>query len=162
MADAAWPLAGLRVLDLTRLVPGPFLSLVLADLGADVVKVEDPAGGDYLRAVPPLRGSVSTRFLALNRDKRSVALDLKSAAGRDSFLRLAARADVVLEGFRPGVMDRLGLSWDVLGAGNPRLVLASISGHGPKGPHREPNRTVAQVRKNFQSSFCNFKVVQLE
>jgi crotonobetainyl-CoA:carnitine CoA-transferase CaiB-like acyl-CoA transferase len=130
------PLAGLRVLDLSRLLPGPYASLVLADLGADVVKVEDRGGGDYLRWMPPLAGEQSGAFHALNRNKRSVALDLKAPGGVEVFLRLAAGADVVLESFRPGVLDRLGVGWEALSAANPRLVLCSISGYGQDGPYR--------------------------
>ena len=103
------PLSGVRVLDLTRLLPGPFATLVLADLGADVVKVEDPRGGDWLRVLPPLRGEMSDAYHALNRSKRSVALDLRRPEGAAALRRLAARADAVLESFRPGVMDRLGI-----------------------------------------------------
>lgn len=131
------PLAGIKVLDLSRLLPGPFLTMVLGDLGADVVKVEDPKLGDYLRAIPPMAGGMSGRFLAVNRNKRSIALDLKSPAGRDAFLRMAAAADVVVETFRPGVMDRLGVGWAALSARNPRLVLCSISGYGQDGPYRD-------------------------
>jgi crotonobetainyl-CoA:carnitine CoA-transferase CaiB-like acyl-CoA transferase len=130
------PLAGLRILDLSRLLPGPFATLVLADLGADVVKVEDPRGGDPLRTLPPLAagGGESAAFLALNRNKRSLALELKSPAGREAFLRLCQGADAVVESFRPGVLARLGLSWEVLHARCPRLVLCSITGHGQTGP----------------------------
>jgi crotonobetainyl-CoA:carnitine CoA-transferase CaiB-like acyl-CoA transferase len=134
---SARALSGIRVLDLTRLLPGPFLALALSDLGADVVKVEDPRLGDYMRPMPPAKGGVSGRFHAVNRDKRSMTLDLKSPAGRDAFLRLAERADVVLESFRPGVMERLGVGYPVLAERNPRLVLASISGYGQDGPYRE-------------------------
>jgi crotonobetainyl-CoA:carnitine CoA-transferase CaiB-like acyl-CoA transferase len=130
------PLAGLRVLDLSRLLPGPYASLVLADLGADVVKVEDRSGGDYLRWMPPLAGEQSGAFHALNRNKRSLALDLKAPGGVEVFKRLAAGADVVLESFRPGVMERLGVGWEALSAANPRLVLCSISGYGQDGPYR--------------------------
>ena len=131
------PLLGVRVLDLSRLLPGPFATLVLADLGADVVKVEDPAGGDPLRArpaseVPSLADAAA--FQALNRNKRSLSLDLKSPAGRDVFLRLTDRFDVVVESFRPGALSRLGLGWEVLHLRNPRLVLCSITGHGQTGP----------------------------
>lgn len=129
------PLDGIRVLDLSRLLPGPFLTMVLADLGADVVKVEDPKVGDYLRAFPPSRGGMSGRFLAVNRGKRSLALDLKQPAHHAAFLRMAAQADVVVESFRPGVLARLGLGWDVLSQANPRLVLCSISGYGQTGPY---------------------------
>ena len=130
------PLAGIRVLDLSRLLPGPYASLVLADLGADVVKVEDRGGGDYLRWMPPLAGEQSGAFHALNRNKRSLALDLKAAGGPAVLKRLAARADVVLESFRPGVLDRLGVGWEALREANPRLVLCSISGFGQEGPYR--------------------------
>ena len=132
---AALPLAGLRVLDLTRLLPGPFATLVLADLGADVVKVEAPDGGDYLRWLPPLAGQQSGAFHAMNRNKRSLALDLKVEAGRDAFLRLARGADVVVESFRPGVLARLGLGWERLHDLAPRLVLCSITGWGQDGPY---------------------------
>jgi alpha-methylacyl-CoA racemase len=131
------PLQGVRVLDLSRLLPGPFATLVLADLGADVVKLEEPQGGDYLRWMPPLAGEQSGYFHAINRNKRSVALDLRRPEGAAAFLRLARGADVVLESFRPGVLERLGLGWDALHAANPRLVLCSISGYGQDGPYRE-------------------------
>jgi alpha-methylacyl-CoA racemase len=123
-------LAGIRVLDLTRLLPGPFCSLLLADFGADVIKVEDLGAGDYARADPPA-------FAALNRGKRSVKLDLKSDGGRQAFLRLARGSHVVLESFRPGVMDRLGVGWDVLHAENPALVYCAITGYGQDGPLRD-------------------------
>jgi crotonobetainyl-CoA:carnitine CoA-transferase CaiB-like acyl-CoA transferase len=128
-------LRGIRVLDLSRLLPGPFLTMVLADMGADVVKVEDPRVGDYLRAFPPAKGGIAGRFLAVNRGKRSLALDLKAPAGRDAFLRMAARADVVVESFRPGVMDKLGVGYAALAAANPRIVVCSISGYGQTGPY---------------------------
>src|SRR5688500_20040234 len=99
------PLEGVRVLDLSRLLPGPFLTMILADLGADVVKVEDPRVGDYMRAMGPGVGGLSGRFLAVNRGKRSLALDLKAPAQRDAFLKMVERADVVVETFRPGVLD---------------------------------------------------------
>jgi crotonobetainyl-CoA:carnitine CoA-transferase CaiB-like acyl-CoA transferase len=136
MMDAR-ALDGIRVLDLSRLLPGPFLTMVLADLGADVVKVEDPRIGDYLRQIPPAIDGISGRFLVLNRGKRSLALDLKSQAGRAAFLRMAEVADVVVESFRPGVMDRLGVGWSQLREKNPRLVLCSISGYGQTGPYVE-------------------------
>jgi alpha-methylacyl-CoA racemase len=128
------PLRGIRVLDLSRLLPGPYCTLILSDLGAEVLKIEDPAQGDYLRGMPPLRGDAGGLFLALNRDKRSLVLDLKQPAGRDVFLRLCETADVVLESFRPGVMARLGLDYDVLRGRNSRLVLVSVSGYGQDGP----------------------------
>ena len=129
------PLEGIRVLDLSRLLPGPFLTMVLADLGADVVKIEDPKVGDYLRVFPPVKGGVAGRYLAVNRGKRSLAMDLKQAAHVEAFLALVERADVVIESFRPGVMAKLGLGYDVLAARNPRLVMCSISGYGATGPY---------------------------
>src|SRR5579871_5189097 len=111
--------------------------MVLADLGADVVKVEDPRVGDYLRAFPPGRGGVSGRFLAINRGKRSIALDLKSDAGRAALLAMTARADVVIESFRPGVLDKLGVGYAALSANNPRVVVCSISGYGADGPYAD-------------------------
>jgi alpha-methylacyl-CoA racemase len=132
-------LAGIRVLDLSRLLPGGFCSLLLADFGADVIKVEDTGMGDYVRwAAPRHEGAEPSAggamFLALNRGKRSVRIDLKTDAGRDVLLRLARDADVVLESFRPGVMDRLGVGYDRLREQNPRLVYCAISGYGQDGP----------------------------
>jgi alpha-methylacyl-CoA racemase len=128
------PLSGVRVLDLTRLLPGAFCTMLLADMGADVVKVEEPATGDYMRWTPPLVDGQSALFNALNRNKRSLTLNLKSEAGRDLLLRLAEHTAVLVEGNRPGVMDRLGLGWDVLHARNPNLVMCSITGYGQSGP----------------------------
>jgi len=130
-------LDGIRVLDLSRLLPGPYLTMVLADMGADVIKVEDPRIGDYLRVLPPMKGGLSGRFLAINRGKRSLALDLKRPAGRDAFLRMAEHADVVVESFRPGVIDKLGIGWRELSARNRKLILCSISGYGQTGPYVE-------------------------
>ena len=120
-------LAGLRVLDLTRLLPGGYCTLLLADHGADVIKVEDTGAGDYARADP-------AAFASLNRGKRSIQLDLKSDGGRAAFLRLGADADVVIESFRPGVMDRLGVGCDVLREARPSLVYCAITGYGQDGP----------------------------
>jgi len=136
------PLAGIRVLDLSRLLPGGFCSLLLADYGADVLKVEDTAGGDYIRWAPPLydgaaHSAASALFLALNRNKRSIRIDLKQPAGRDVLLALVREHDVVLESFRPGVLDRLGVGPDALRAANPRIVVCSITGYGQDGPLRE-------------------------
>jgi alpha-methylacyl-CoA racemase len=128
------PLSGIGVLDLTRLLPGAFCTMLLADMGADVVKVEDPAGGDFMRWTPPLVDGQSALFNALNRNKRSLTLNLKSDAGRELLLHLVERAAVLVEGNRPGVMERLGLGWDVLHARNPKLVLCSITGYGQDGP----------------------------
>ena len=128
------PLTGIRILDLTRLLPGPFCTMLLADMGADVVKVEEPGGGDFLRWTPPLAGGQSALFNAINRNKRSITLNLKSPAGHDLLLRLVENADVLVEGNRPGVMARLGLGWDALHARNPKLVMCSITGYGQDGP----------------------------
>ncbi len=137
---SSYPLAGVRVLDLTRLLPGGFSTLMLADMGADVVKIEDPHGGDYSRSMPPFTRltsdgpPVGAVYAALNRGKRSVVLDLKSEAGRTALLDLAAAADVLVEGFRPGVMDRLGVGPQTLLARNPRLVYCALTGYGQTGP----------------------------
>lgn len=131
------PLRDVRVLDLSRLLPGPFCTLLLADLGAEVIKVEDVEGGDYIRAMGPEIGGESAYFLALNPGKKSVALNLKASAGREIFMKLAATARVVVEGFRPGTADRLGIGYDALKAVNPRIVYCSISGYGQDGPRRD-------------------------
>jgi CoA:oxalate CoA-transferase len=171
-APVRGPLAGLRVLDLTWQIAGPYCTKLLADYGADVIKIERPAGGDPARRTPPFfeRGDIdtpppphyggSTRetpgergdgeaaasradlersllFLYLNTNKRSVVLDLKHEAGRRLFLELARGADVVVESFRPGVLDRLGIGWNVLSEINPRLILTSISNFGQTGPYRD-------------------------
>jgi crotonobetainyl-CoA:carnitine CoA-transferase CaiB-like acyl-CoA transferase len=123
------PLAGVRVLDLSRVLAGPYCTMLLADLGAEVVKVERPGEGDETRAWgPPWAGGETAYFLSVNRSKRSVALDLSVPAGRDVALALAERADVVVENFRPGGLERLGLGWETLHARNPVLVLCSIRG----------------------------------
>src|SRR6202022_2341566 len=122
------PLTGIRVLDLTRLLPGPFCTLLLADMGADVIKVEEPETGGYMRVTPPLVDCQSAPFNAVNRNKRTITLNLKSDAGRDLLLRLIDSADVLVEGNRPGVMDRLRLGWDVVHARNPILVMVWITG----------------------------------
>ena len=129
---------GLRLLDLSRLLPGPYCSLLFADLGAEVIKVEEPGRGDYARRTPPFWGEsdVGAYFLLLNRNKKSVSIDLKTETGKAIFRRLARTADVLLESFRPGVMDRLGLGWETLRAENPRLVYCAISGYGQDGPYR--------------------------
>lgn len=133
------PLEGIRVLDLSRLLPGPLASLVLADLGATVDKIEDPGGGDYLRHMPPaMQGPgvepTSATFLALNRNKRCAVLDLKKPSGAAALKRLVRHYDVVLDQFRPGVLDRLGLSHAALRAENPRLVVCALTGYGQDGP----------------------------
>jgi alpha-methylacyl-CoA racemase len=141
----AGPLADVRVLDLTRLLPGGFCTLLLADLGADVIKVEDTGAGDYVRWAPPYYGSEedtptgtrSAYFLALNRNKRSIRLDLKSEGGRQALLKLAGSAEVLVESFRPGVLDRLGVGYEALRQANPALVYCPITGYGQDGPNRD-------------------------
>lgn len=124
-------LAGIRVIDLSRLLPGPYCSLLLAQFGAEVIKVEDPNGGDYGRSLEP------QMFEIVNRGKRSVTLDLRKAADVEAFMRLIDGADVLLESFRPGVMERLGCGYPVLRARNPRLVYAALTGYGQDGPLRD-------------------------
>jgi crotonobetainyl-CoA:carnitine CoA-transferase CaiB-like acyl-CoA transferase len=128
------PLSGTRVLDLTRLLPGAICTMVLADMGADVIKVEEPTGGDHMRWTPPLVDDQSALFNALNRNKRSLTLNLKTKEGCDLLLTLVESASVLVEGNRPGVMQRLGLGWDILRARNPKLVMCSITGYGQDGP----------------------------
>ncbi len=128
------PLSGTLVLDLTRVLAGPYCTMVLADLGARVIKVESPSGDDA-RAIGPFVGDRSAYFASLNRGKQSIALDLKDTADRAIFERLLERADVLVENFRPGVMDRLGFGWDALHERFPKLVMASTSGFGQTGPY---------------------------
>lgn len=123
------PLDGVLVLDLTRLLPGATATMMLLDSGAEVIKIEEPGKGDYARSMPPLIDGEGALFRFTNAGKKSVALDLKSERGRSAFLGLVERADIVVEGFRPGVMERLGLSFDVLSAANPKLIFASITGY---------------------------------
>ena len=136
------PLDGLKVLDLTRLLPGGFCSLLLADFGADVIKVEDTGPGDYVRWAPPYYEGVESSsrgalFLSLNRGKRSIRIDLKSPDGKAVLLRLVRDADVLLESFRPGVLDRLGVGYERLRQENGRLVYCAITGYGQTGPNRD-------------------------
>jgi len=141
----ALPLSDVKVLDLTRLLPGGFCSLLLADFGAEVLKVEDTGMGDYIRWSPPYYGSdeqqgLGTRsalYLSLNRGKRSIRLDLKSEEGRAAFLRLVESYDVVLDGFRPGVLDRLGVGYERLREANPAIVVCAITGYGQDGPNQQ-------------------------
>jgi alpha-methylacyl-CoA racemase len=139
------PLDDVRILDLTRLLPGGFCTLLLADLGADVIKVEDTGQGDYVRWAPPYYGDdeqtpLGTRsaiYLSLNRNKRSIRLDLKQDGGRQALIKLAETADVLVESFRPGVLDKLGVGYDVLRQANPALVYCPITGYGQDGPNRD-------------------------
>jgi len=129
------PLHGYRVVDLTSMVSGPLATMILADQGADVIKVENPDGGDHTRAANNRRGDFSASFLNNNRNKRSVVLDLKAQPAKDALLRLAATADVFVQNFRPGVADRMGLGEDAIRAVKPDIVYVSISGFGEKGPY---------------------------
>src|SRR5581483_746115 len=132
------PLLGTRVLDLSRVIAGPCCTMQLGDLGAEIIKIEHPERGDDSRGMkPPEAGGEGHFFLAFNRNKKSVAIDLARPAGRDLIDRLAARSDVLVENFRPGVMRRLGLDWDTLGARHPHLVYCSISAYGQTGPMAE-------------------------
>ena len=136
------PLEGIKVLDLSRLLPGGFCSLLLADFGAEVLKVEDTGMGDYIRLSPPYidgaeDSAKSALFLSLNRNKRSIRLDLKSEGGREALLRLVREYDVVLESFRPGVLDRLGVGYERMREENKGIVYCAISGYGQTGPKRE-------------------------
>jgi alpha-methylacyl-CoA racemase len=136
------PLQGIRVLDLSRLLPGGFCSLLLADFGADVLKVEDTGMGDYIRWAPPYYegahdSAKSALFLSLNRNKRSIRLDLKNERGRETLLRLVREYDVVLESFRPGVLERLGVGYERMREENPGIVYCAISGYGQDGPKRD-------------------------
>jgi crotonobetainyl-CoA:carnitine CoA-transferase CaiB-like acyl-CoA transferase len=128
------PLAGVRVLDLTRVLAGPFCSMILGDMGAEVIKIEEPGKGDDTRSWPPFLGGEATYFLSVNRNKQSLTLNLKAPEGRDILARLARKSDVVLENFRTGTMERLGLGYKSLAKLNPRLVYCAISGFGESGP----------------------------
>ena len=130
-------LAGVTVLDFTRLLPGPFCTQLLCNLGADVIKIEDPKLGDYMRAVPPIVHDVSYPFLMVNRGKRSLSVDLKTPEGQEIVHKLARGSDVVVEQFRPGVMARLRVAYDDLAMMNPRLVYCSFSGYGQTGPYKD-------------------------
>ena len=132
-----FPLQSIRVLDLSRLLPGPFCTMLLADFGAEVIKIEAPELGDYARHYEPKIDENSVMFHSLNRNKKSVTLDLKTDEGKDQFLQMVGKADVVVESFRPGVMKRLGLDFPVLEKINPRLIYCAISGYGQTGPYAE-------------------------
>lgn len=131
------PLEGLRVLDLSRLMPGPLCTMILGDLGADVVKVEQPGTGDYARSAPPFIGNTGAVFLMLNRNKRSITLNLKNTDAQEVVHKLAKRSDVFVESFRPGVAERLGVGYPTISRINERIVYCSISGYGQTGPYRD-------------------------
>ncbi len=141
------PLAGVRVVDFSTLLPGPLCSLLLAEAGAEVIKIERPAGGDEMRSYVPRTGDTSVNFALLNRGKRSIALDLKAPEGLAAARALVQDADVLVEQFRPGVMERLGLGYEAMRALNPRLVYCSVSGWGQHGPLAH----VAAHDLNFQA-----------
>lgn len=135
--SANGPLAGIKVLDLTRLLPGPVCTLHLADLGADVIKIEDPQAGDYARTLGTGKGGDSAYFRMINRNKRGLVLDLKKPEGVEVFLRLAREADVIVESFRPGVVDKLGIGYAAVSAVNRKIAYCSISGYGQDGPYKD-------------------------
>jgi crotonobetainyl-CoA:carnitine CoA-transferase CaiB-like acyl-CoA transferase len=144
MTPVAPPLAGVRVLDLTRLLPGPMCTLYLADLGADVVKIEDTGAGDYARTLVPAPGAgsddgagMTAWYRAINRNKRSLGIDLKAPAGHAAFMALARDADVVVEGFRPGVVQALRVDYDRVRVINPKVVFCALSGYGQTGPRAQ-------------------------
>ncbi|NJN45569.1 MAG: CoA transferase [Candidatus Competibacteraceae bacterium] len=145
------PLQGIRVLDLTRLLPGPVATLHLADMGADVIKIEDPGAGDYARVLGDKSGHNAWLFLLVNRNKRALRLDLKQPAGRQAFLDLAQQADVIVESFRPGVIDKLGIGYDTVRVLNPRIVYCSITGYGQTGPYRD--------RAGHDLNYCGYSGV---
>ena len=130
------PLTGIKILDLTRLLPGPMSTLHLADMGADVLKIEELSIGDYARLMPPMQNKNSVFFNAVNRNKRSIAIDLTKEEGRQLFLKLSEKADVVVESFRPGVVNKLGIDYHTLKKNNPKLIYCSITGYGQTGPYR--------------------------
>jgi CoA:oxalate CoA-transferase len=149
----AGPFSGLLVIDLTRVLAGPYCTMMLAELGARVIKVENPTGGDDARAFEPFTNGVSAYFLSLNRGKESIALDLKDAADREVFLALVRRGDVLVENFRPGTLERLGLGYDRLRELNPRLIYAAVSGFGHTGPwsHKPAYDMIAQALGGLMS-----------
>jgi crotonobetainyl-CoA:carnitine CoA-transferase CaiB-like acyl-CoA transferase len=147
VAKSKAPLAGIRVLDLTRVLAGPFCAMMLGDMGAEVIKVEEPGKGDDTRSWPPFVEGESTYFMSVNRNKQSVTLNLKAPEGRTVFQALARKSDVLLENFRPGTMDKLGFGYKALARLNPRLVYCSVSGFGESGPeaHRAGYDLVIQA-----------------
>jgi alpha-methylacyl-CoA racemase len=134
---AVLPLSGYRLLDLTQRLPGPLCSLILADVGMEVIKVEEPDVGDYARHLPPFYKDFGSLFFFLNRNKKSLTLNLKSEEGRKLFLAMAGKADVILEGFRPGLMESLGLDYEKIRAVNEKIIYCSLSGYGQDGPYRD-------------------------
>jgi formyl-CoA transferase len=157
----AGPLTGVRVVELTTMITGPLAGMLLADLGADVIKIENPDGGDPFRSFRG--GRYGGHFIAYNRNKRSLTLDLRAPQGQEAFRKLVRKADVLIDNFRPGVLDRLGLGYETLAADNPRLIHASITGFGRDGPYR--NRpsydAVAQSLAGVMSQFLDPEAPQV-
>ncbi len=147
------PLEGLIVLDLTRVLVGPYATMILADLGADVIKIEMPGTGDDARAFPPHVNGESAYFMSLNRNKRGMTLNLKNSAGKQVFLDLVSKADILVENFRPGTMAKLGLDYETLREVNPRLIYAAASGFGQTGPysHRAAYDAIVQAMGGIMS-----------
>src|SRR3546814_5995509 len=156
MQEKTWagPLQGVRVLDFTRVLAGPAASLALADLGAEVLKIEPPGSGDDTRTFPPFRDGESHYFLSGNRGKKSIVIDLKSEAGVVLARDLATKCDIVIENYRPGVMDRLGLGYDALSALNPKLIYCAISGFGMTGRSEEHTSELPSLMHNSYAVFC--------
>lgn len=132
-----YPLEGIKILDLTRLLPGAFCTMFLADFGADVLKVEDTVQGDYMRFIPPYVDNEGVQFMTLNRNKKSMKLNLKTNEGKEIFKKLVKEYDVLVEGFRPGVMDKLGVGYETLKKENPKLIYCAITGYGQTGPYKD-------------------------
>ena len=151
MARAKGPLSGIRVLDLTRILAGPFCAMQLADMGAEVIKVEEPGRGDDTRSWPPFVGGEATYFMAVNRGKQSLTLNLKAHEGRALLRRLARKSDVLLENFRTGTMEKLGLGYATLAKATPRLVYCAVSGFGESGPeaHRGGYDLIVQAESGI-------------
>ena len=129
------PLRGIRILDLTRLLPGPLATMLMADMGAEVIKIEDPNAPDYVRAFPPYQNGESLSYLSLNRSKRSILLDYRTDEGRATFFDLVKTADVVMEQFRPGYLAKLGLGYEAACVHNPKIIYVSVTGYGQTGPY---------------------------
>ena len=142
------PLTGIKVIDLSRLLPGPMCTLHLADMGADVIKVEEITKGDYARSMPPVKKINSSFFLALNRNKRSMTLDLTKEEGKKVFLNLSRKTDVVVESFRPGVVHKLGIDYEAVKKDHPQIVYCSITGYGQTGPYRK--------KAGHDLNFCSY------